>query len=33
MRFVKEHFFGLVLGIVLYEMYYRSQVRPGGGGA
>jgi hypothetical protein len=24
MRFVKEHLIGIVLGIVLYEMYYRS---------
>jgi hypothetical protein len=31
-KFVKEHLIGLVLGIVLYEMYYRSQARPGGGG-
>jgi hypothetical protein len=30
MRFVKEHFIGLVLGIVLYELYYRQQK---GGGA
>lgn len=32
MRFAKEHIFGLVLGIVLYELYYRSQSRPSGGG-
>jgi len=30
MRFVKEHLIGLILGIVLYELYYRSQ--KGGGG-
>jgi len=32
MRFVKEHIVGLILGLVLYEMYIRSQPRPGGGG-
>jgi hypothetical protein len=32
MRFAKEHLFGLILGIVLYEVYYRSQAKPGGGG-
>lgn len=33
MKFVKEHLIGLVLGVVLYEMYYRSQSpKPGGGG-
>lgn len=25
MKFVKEHFFGIILGIVVYELYYRSQ--------
>lgn len=31
MRFAKEHLLGIVLGIVLYEMYYRSQApRPRG---
>lgn len=25
MRFVKEHLIGLILGIVLYELYYRQQ--------
>jgi hypothetical protein len=32
MRFAKEHLFGLVLGIVIYELYFRSQAKPGGGG-
>lgn len=32
MKFVKEHAIGLVLGIVLYELYYRQTQakRPGG---
>jgi len=25
MRFAREHFIGIILGIVLYELYYRSQ--------
>lgn len=25
MRFAKEHAIGIILGIVLYELYYRSQ--------
>ncbi len=29
MRFVKEHLIGLILGVILYELYYRSQ-RGGG---
>jgi len=24
-RFVKEHLIGLILGVILYELYYRSQ--------
>ena len=33
MKFVKEHFIGLVLGIVLYELYYRGTIaKPGGAG-
>ena len=31
MKFVKEHLIGIVLGIVLYEMYIRANVKPGGG--
>jgi len=31
-RFVKEHLIGLIVGFVLYEMYYRSQgTTPGQG--
>jgi hypothetical protein len=32
MRFVKEHVWGIIVGIVLYELYYRSQKPAGGGG-
>jgi len=32
MRFVKEHLIGIVVGVVLYEAYYRQQ-RKGGAGA
>jgi hypothetical protein len=31
MRFVKEHLIGIVLGVVLYELYYRRQRITGGG--
>jgi hypothetical protein len=24
-RFVKEHLIGIIVGIILYELYYRSQ--------
>jgi hypothetical protein len=31
MKFVKEHLIGLVLGLVLYELYHRGAItRPGG---
>lgn len=33
MKFVKEHIWGLIAGIVLYEFYYRSMAKPKGGGA
>lgn len=29
MRFVKEHLMGIVLGVVLYELYYRQQKKGG----
>lgn len=29
MRFAKEHLFGIILGVVLYEMYHRSQAKAG----
>lgn len=32
MRFVKEHLVGLILGVILYEMYFRSQSHTGGSG-
>ena len=33
MSFVKEHLIGILVGFVLYELYWRSQAaRPGGGG-
>jgi hypothetical protein len=31
-RFVKEHAIGIVIGVVLYEMYYRQQHKTKGGG-
>lgn len=31
MRFVKEHLIGIVLGIILYEAYYRQQAKGGAG--
>jgi hypothetical protein len=31
MKFAKTHALGLVLGAVLYELYYRKS-KPGGGG-
>jgi hypothetical protein len=31
MRFAKEHAIGIILGIVLYELYWRSaRLKPGG---
>ena len=33
MSFAKEHLIGIVLGVVLYELYYRSTAsKPGGAG-
>lgn len=34
-NFAKEHLIGIVLGVILYELYYRSQMfgrGPSGGG-
>lgn len=31
MRFVREHFIGLIVGAIAYELYYRSHASKGGG--
>jgi len=31
MRFAREHLFGIILGVVLMEVYRRSQQSKGGG--
>jgi hypothetical protein len=30
-KFAKEHLMGIVLGLLVYEMYYRTQAKPRGG--
>ena len=32
MNFAKEHLIGIIMGIVLYELYYRTMRAGGGGG-
>jgi hypothetical protein len=32
MKFVKEHAIGILLGVVLYELYWRKARITGGGG-